>query len=568
MKKSRFGKRPSQLKQHGGMMGLDEDLDTTARRPEPKITQARRSTTRRPGLLKAAFLVLLITGGAAAGAMLATSGSLFSLRIDHVQMQTGDSLTEIAPGETLAVDYSDGLSCKRINFTGWYRLFPPSSAVFKIDGIEQSANKYDENLLALLEPERQLEYRFVVSDKEMQELGSFSIHMAMTAADWIVRSDQVSNPNTRVTCLEKAIALDPDSLNAHVALGRLYESRKERGKAAREYEAVLKIDPNHVAALKSLINLYESNNNKTTRLIQLYERLATIERTAADGLYFKAGELARKKGRTQTAMQLYRKALTTNRGHIAARQQLIKGYESRKEWARAAGNTVVLLEFEPKNADLHLFLSQMYMNMKKYEAALKEASEAARLKPGHASVALHQAMLAEKANKKKEAIGYYKQALKLDRKNHAISNNLAMLLEKQGKRKEAITYYKKAVDLNPSNIGYRANLADAYEKSGQLKQAAAAYETLVARDKKNKKAWEALAVLHERTKNPSKALKAYQTLNRMEPKKVLWLQKTADLHEQLGNLSKARDTYKAVLAIDPKNARARKKYVELSKRLL
>ena len=65
----------------------------------------------------------------------------------------------------------------------------------------------------------------------------------MTAADWITRSDQVSDSAIQVTCLEKAIALDPDSLDAHVALGRLYESRKERGKAAREYEAVLKIRP-------------------------------------------------------------------------------------------------------------------------------------------------------------------------------------------------------------------------------------------------------------------------------------------------------------------------------------
>ena len=34
--------------------------------------------------------------------------------------------------------------------------------------------------------------------------------------------------------LEKAIALNPDSLDAHVALGRLYEGRKNRGTAGFE----------------------------------------------------------------------------------------------------------------------------------------------------------------------------------------------------------------------------------------------------------------------------------------------------------------------------------------------
>jgi tetratricopeptide (TPR) repeat protein len=568
MKKSRLGERPSNLKQRGTMMELDDDLNAAPRRPDvTKPPHVRRTTGHMSGYLKAAILVLVIIAIAAAGAMLAASGA-FTLSVDHIQLQLGDSLTEVAPGETLEAAYSSGLSCKRIAYSGWYRLFPPSSVVFSIEGVEDTANRFNENLLPLLEPERQLEYQFVITENDLQELASFSVRVTMTAADWIERSDQVSDPGARVTCLEKAIALAPDSLDAHVALGRLYEGRKQRSKAIREYEPVVKINPNHPGALKSLITMYEGNRKKTTRLIQLYERLARVDKAAADSLYFKAGELARSAGKKKNAMQLYRKALAANRGHVTARQQLIKIYESQKEWNRAASNTVVLLEYEPKNADLHLFLSQMYMNMKKFDAALREASQAAKLRPGSAAVSLHQAMLAEKANKKKEAIKYYKQAVKLDRKNHTICNNLAMLLEKQGKRKEAITYYKKAVALNPSNLGYRANLADAYEKSGQLKQAAAAYEGLVARDKKNKKAWEALADLHERTKNPSKALKAYRTLNRMEPNKILWLQKMAALYEQLGNITKAKDTYEAVLAINPKNARARQKYVELSKRLV
>ncbi len=569
MKKIRLGERPSNLKQRGAMMGLDDDLNAAPRRPDvPKRPHVRRNKARMSGYLKTTILALVIIGAAVTGSMLIKSGNIFALRVDHIQMQLGDSLKEVAPNETLEVAYSRGLSCTRITYTGWYRLFPPSSTVFSIEGVDGSANRFNENLLDLLEPERQLEYRFEIIGKDTHELASFSIHLVMNAADWITRSDQVSDSTTQVTCLEKAIALDPDSLDAHVALGRLYENRKERGKAAREYEAVLKTNPDHAGALKSLVNLYEGNRKKTTRLIQLYERLGTVDRAAADSLYFKAAELARAAGRTQAATVFYRKSLAANRGHIAARQQLIKIYESRKEWNRAAGNTVVLLEYEPKNADLHLFLSQMYMNLNKFDAAQGEASQAARLRPGSAAIYLHQAMLAEKANKKKEAIVYYKKAVKLDKKNHAICNNLAMLLEKQGKRKEAITYYKKAVTLNPSNIGYRANLADAYEKNGQLKQAAAAYKALVARDKKNKKAWEALAVLQERTKNPRNALKAYQALNGLEPKKIFWLQKMAALHEQLGNIAKARGTYKAVIAIDPKNAQARQKYVELSKRML
>ena len=567
--KSRLGQRPSDIKQRGTMMGLDDDRNDAPRRTDVPIRpQPRRSPARMSGFLKTFLIMLLIIGAAGAGAMLVSSGNIFTLRVKHVEMQLGDTLKEVAPDDTLEAAYSSGLSCTRIAFAGWYRLFPPSSTVFSIEGIEGSANKFNENLLALLEPERQLEYRFVVTGADMHELGSFPIRLTMTAADWISRSEQVSESAAQVICLEKAIALDPDSQDARVALGRLYEGRKERGKAAVEYEAVLKINPDHTGAIKSLVSLYEGDRKKSARLLELYDRLAQMDRTAAESLYFKAGELARTTGQTQSAINFYRKTLEINRGHIAARQHLITIYESQKDWNRAAGNTVVLLEYEPKNADLHLFLSQMYMNMNKFDAALSEAEKASQLRPGSAAVYLHQAMLAEKAGKKKEAIEYYKQAVKLDKKNHAVCNNLAMLLEKQGDRKEAITYYKQAVALNPANIGYHINLADAYEKNSQIKEAAAAYEALVARDKKNKKAWEALAVLQERTKNPQKALAAYQALNGLEPKNIFWLQKMAALHEQLGNIAKARDTYKAVLDIDPKHTQARQKYVDLSKKLI
>ena len=551
------------------MMGIDEDLDSTLPPREPAAQpRTRRSAPKRSGVPRAVLIICVIFAAVAAGALLASGGNIFALRVDHIVLQFGERIAEAAPGETLETSYSDGLICRRVVYAGWYRFFPPASAGVEIEGIAGSANTFNEDLALLLEPEKRLDYRLVVSGGDRQELASVNLRLTMTSADWIARSERVTESSAQVACLEKAIALDPDSENARVALGRLYEGRGDRTKAARAYEAVLKSHPDHAAALRSLIKLYEGNRKKSTRLIDLYERLARSDRKAADSLYFKAGELARARGRTTSAMNLYREALKANRGHVPARQQLIKIYESRKEWNRAAGNTVVLLEFEPNNADLRLFLSQMYMHMGQYSTALREAKKAAQLKPGDAAVALQQGILAEKANKPKEAITSYKQALKLDKKNHAVCNNLAMLLEKQGRRKEAITYYRQAVALSPSDTGYRINLADAYEKAGRLKEAAAAYEALVARDKKNKKAWEALVVLHERTKNPRKALAACTALNVLDPKNIVWLQKMAGLYEQLGDIARARDTYKALLDINPKHAQARRKYVELSKKLV
>ena len=61
----RMGQRPSDIKQRGTMMGLDDDLNDTPRRPDvPKRPQTRRSPARMSGFLKTFLIMLLIIGAA------------------------------------------------------------------------------------------------------------------------------------------------------------------------------------------------------------------------------------------------------------------------------------------------------------------------------------------------------------------------------------------------------------------------------------------------------------------------------------------------------------------------
>jgi tetratricopeptide (TPR) repeat protein len=566
MKKIGLGTRPSEIKGRDKHIDLDETyveegFDKTRRMNMTVVKTGRRSS-------KVFWRVTLIVGVLLVGGFLLGRFMSFDFSFDIVferaQVITGGKEISIRNGDSFNVAFSDGLQFKRLIFRGFYRLFPPDGIMLEVVGIPETANRFNEDIISFLSPEVRTVYDILVSIGK-RNLGKITFTLMMDAQDWILRADSLENKTIKALCYNKAVTANPDSEEAHVALGRLYEDDKKVKKAIAAYESAIRINPANLSALESLISFYKRRGNRS-KLIKTYEKLAEADGDQADTYYYQAGMIAEKKKDPDKAMSLYRKALAKNRGHINARERLIKIYEGNKEWNRVTANTRVLLEYDPKNPDLYLYLSDVYLKMNDMKNALAAAEKAVKYKTADSSIYLQLALLYEKAKKNDQAVEYYKKALNRDKRNAAACNNLGLLLEKQGNRREAITYYQKAVSLKPRNIGYYMNLGDAYEKNKEWEKAIAVYEQVIKQDKDNKDIWEALAILYYKTKKKWKTLEAYQALSRLEPKKILWHQKMAVLYEQLGKLDKAKEQYKSILRLDPTNQEAKQKYVEISKR--
>ena len=560
MKKIGLGTRPSEIK------GRDKSVDFDDLQPEeqpaaagPAARPARRPGRRRKGLLAAGVLLGVI---ALAGSFAAFDFS-FTPALDRVQLVTAGRQIEVTAGDTFRVRYADGLMLKRHIFKGLYRFFPPDGIEAAIDGLPKPADIYSRNIVTLLRPEQQTGYDLVFS-KSGRPLGTVSFELDMQAGDWIARAESLEDTAVQKACYQKAIENDPDSAVARVALGKLYEAEKKYKKAIEQFEAAAGAAPKDTRALKALVPLYK-RTKQHSRLLETYERLAGADEAGGADYLYDAGRLAEKKGDVSRAIALYRKVLARERSYSNARQRLIKIYEKNKQWKRAAANTRVLLEYEPRNPDLHLYLSDVYLRMNRVAAALSQAEKAEKYGSRSAAVYLQLAMLSERLKKDDSAIKYYTKAVRMDSKNAVACNNLGLLLEKKGRRREAIQQYERAVALDSGKKDFIINLADAYEKNKEWKKAAAAYAKVTRIDKKDRGAWEALAVLQTRAGKTWKALEAYQALAGLEPKKVIWHEKMAILYEKLGKLDKARQEYKTILGLDPKNKTARRKYVEISK---
>ncbi len=574
MRKIGLGSRPSEIKKKDKRIELDHQLDNGAV-PEPArepVIVTRRPPVRRSPVRKyllAGLLLGLLAGGVLALYQAGVSPrdgmlSIFSgsPALDYIEVATGSQTIAVNDTETFAVAFKDGLSIRRIVCKGWYKLFPPDGIQTEITEIGKLPNYYQENIMPLLTPEKTLSYQMIFW-KDDARIGTVNFTLKMDAGDWMARAEAVKDVEIKNICFQNAVSANPDSEDARLGLAKTFEDKKQTKNAISEYEEILKKNPQNAEVLKALIPLY-AQTKKTGKLIESYKTLAAIDRSQADQYYVKAAAAAEKSNLTAEAIDLYKKALAANSANIDARQKLIKLYEKENQWNLVAENTQELLKQDPKNANLHLYLSDAYLKTNRLNQAISAAEKAAKLNPKDAAAQLQCALLYEKAKQDDKAIEAYQRLVALKPKHAAAYNNLGLLEEKRGNRKTALEYYEKAVALDPDNRIFLINLADAYEKDKQWDKAVAAYEKIVKTDTDNKSVWEALAVLNLKLGRENKAVSAYRELCRIEPKNALWHKRLAVLFEKQGNLAEAKKEYKAVLKINPKDKEAKQKLLDIS----
>ncbi len=575
MKKIGLGSRPSEIKNKDKRMELDHQLDEGA---APDASQEAVIITRKPTAKRSPFKKYLLAGlvlGLLAGGLLALYQAgvspvegLFSgtIALDQVEFATGDQIITVKEGEIFAIAFKDGISIRRIVCKGWYKLFPPDDIQTEISEIGKLPNYYQENIIPLLKPEKTTSYQMIFWKGDTR-IGTMSFTLKMDAGDWMARAEAVKDIEIKNICFKNAVSANPESEDARLGLAKSFEDKKQTKNAISEYEEILKKNPQSVEVLAALVPLY-AQTRKTGKLIETYKLLASVDRGKADEYYFKAATAAEKRSLTAEAIDLYKKSLAANGSNTEARQKLIKLYEKENQWNLVAENTKELLKQDPRNANLHLYLSDAYLRTNRLNQAIGAAEKAAKLNPKDSAAQLQCALLYEKVKQDDKAIEAYQKLVSLKPKHSAAYNNLGMLQEKKGNRKAAIENYEKAVSLDPDNKIFLINLADAYEKQKEWEKAVEAYEKVVKAEKDNKSAWEALAVLNVKIDRENNAIRAYRELSRIEPKNVLWHKRLASLFEKQGNLAEAKKEYKAVLKINPKDKEAKQKLLDISIRNL
>ncbi len=230
MKKIGFGARPSEVKNRGKNIDFgDTPGDETPRGFGGRIYTPRKPPGKSKSTLTFGKILLLAIAsmviGIAIGGFLLFDFS-FDLAVDSMQLITAGRETEVKNGSTITIKYADGLKLKSILYKGFYRFLPPKDVQVSVAGIKDTNNRFLDDLIPLLKPEERLSYDIVFT-RGSTDLGKITLTLDMGTQDWILRADGLENKRMQAECYKRAVALNPDSEEAHNALGQALRGRTE-----------------------------------------------------------------------------------------------------------------------------------------------------------------------------------------------------------------------------------------------------------------------------------------------------------------------------------------------------
>jgi tetratricopeptide (TPR) repeat protein len=267
--------------------------------------------------------------------------------------------------------------------------------------------------------------------------------------------------------LREAIRLDPDCLNGHKWLARLYIinvrfDKDETAKAAhleraiREYEEVARIDSGNAEAWAFLADLFQMKND-VARQIKALEKLTTIgvptetvfyrnvmnTELSTDRAWYQLSQLYRSSGQNQQAIEAGRRA-----------------FELDPESSVNARNLMDVMRLS-SNGEEEL---QTYLRLlKRFDNPMLEIGHSAAL---------------VRNGRYTEAITKLRELLKADPTNPGIAELLAVAQRRSGKRAEAVETLKQAIAAVEPAMRQKLNLelGETYEELGRTNDAIAYYE--------------------------------------------------------------------------------------------
>jgi tetratricopeptide (TPR) repeat protein len=181
--------------------------------------------------------------------------------------------------------------------------------------------------------------------------------------------------------LGRALALDPDNLEARYYLGRVYFTQNLFANAIEEFQTVLRRDPRHVKAQNNLGQALEGRN-EIEGAMAAYRRAIEIDRDSpkpSELPLLNLGKLLLQRDEMSEALSLLQRAAAINPASAPVRFQLGKAYIRLGRTAEAEKELVRACTLDPRDRGAHYQLGRLYLRLGKTELGRRELELSERL---------------------------------------------------------------------------------------------------------------------------------------------------------------------------------------------
>lgn len=272
--------------------------------------------------------------------------------------------------------------------------------------------------------------------------------------------------NEAIRRYRMAAALQPEFVAALVNLGNVYLELNRLDEAGDSFAAALQKEPNHPAALYGLGQVALSKRNYAAAVAHFDKALASAPE--ANRIHYALAMAYRGLGKLEQA-----KVHLAQQGSVGVRV--------------ADPLTDKLLELI-QGARVYLVRGKLALEAKRYQDAVAEFRKAIEARPdsvpAHVNLGAALTQLGDMEGATKE----FEQAVLLDPNNASAHYNLAVLLTGESRHEQAIVHLQAALTANPNDLGARFFLARELLQANRQEEALVEFTRVVQADSNNERA--------------------------------------------------------------------------------
>ena len=301
----------------------------------------------------------------------------------------------------------------------------------------------------------------------------------------------------------------------------------------------------YLEALKALV----AGEDKIA--FQRFKQVVTEDTNNVDA-YLKLGDLFRKKGQLEKALQVHNE-LTLRYGlsdevRVEILKSLAEDYIQAKDWDKGGSTLNDILRLDHHNLWAKRRLLTCYEELSSWEEAIRLREELSRDKQekerNYPVLALYKVFQGNELTSKKEyhkARLAYKEALNYDEKCVSAYLYLGEAYIADRRPEDAITYWRKLLETVPQ-AGYLIfdRLEETLFEIGSYSEMAEIYDRILKDNPKDIKAMQALAVISEKKGRLDEAKDSYKKILEIEPNYLPAQLNLIKIHQETGQPEQAK----------------------------
>jgi len=300
---------------------------------------------------------------------------------------------------------------------------------------------------------------------------------------------QSGGPSSQVLQLaideySKIVALEPESIEDRLLLGQLYSVNHDSAKAEEQFKAAQKIDPGSEEVILNLARLY-SEQGDIHRAIDLLSAVPEDDQTPRTE--FALGQAYDQTKDTKKAIAAYRRAVDLDPSNLDAERSLAQALLNDNDLNGALTAFQGISTADPQDANAWLRIAEIQRRQGNYEASISSLKKARTLSQDPlqlTEISFNEALADEAVGKQDEAAAILQKLV--DQSEHSSGqysepeknarafflDRLAVLYREQNKPLQAVDDYHKMLELGGefASTGYQGEV-DSYREAKQYDRA-------------------------------------------------------------------------------------------------